>query len=77
MLVDHLKAVTKAVTWRLVGAADTFAVTAVTTFVATGAVNLKVATGVVGCEVLTKTFLYYLHERAWATAWLAGLFAKE
>lgn len=74
---EHFKALTKAITWRMVGAADTFVVTAVTTFVATGRVNLAVAGTVVGFEVFTKTFLYYAHERVWAGRFLTGMFGAR
>lgn len=71
-----MKAVAKAITWRLIGAVDTFLVAAVTTFVATGTANLAVATGVVGFEIVTKTVLYYFHERVWEWKALTKMFAK-
>ena len=49
----------KAVTWRLIGAADTF----VLTFLLTG--KCATAAGIVGLEVVTKSVLYFSHERAW------------
>lgn len=59
MLKGHLKSVAKAISWRVVGALDTFVVS----FLVTG--KLTLAGAVVGFEVLTKTALYYGHERAW------------
>jgi uncharacterized membrane protein len=55
-----LRAITKAITYRLLGAAATFAVCAL----ATG--NLTIAGGMVGFELVGKTALYVAHERAWA-----------
>jgi sulfate adenylyltransferase large subunit len=49
----------KAVTWRATGSVDTFVLTALITG------NLHVAGGVALAEIVTKTTLYYLHERAW------------
>ena len=46
---SHLKSVAKAVSWRLLGAADTF----VLSFLVTG--HAGAAAGIVGLEVLTKT----------------------
>jgi sulfate adenylyltransferase subunit 1 (EFTu-like GTPase family) len=56
----HARSIAKAVSWRGTGSLDTFVVAALITG------NLKVATGVALSEVLSKTALYYLHERAWA-----------
>lgn len=67
-LGSHLKSASKAVSWRLVGALDTFALS----FLVTGKVGA--ATAIVGLEVMTKTFLYYGHERAWEVSWLAKVF---
>jgi sulfate adenylyltransferase large subunit len=49
----------KAVTWRATGSLDTFMLTALITR------NLHIASGVALAEVVTKTILYYVHERAW------------
>ncbi len=49
----------KAVTWRVTGSLDTFMLAALITR------NLHIAGGVALAEILTKTVLYYLHERAW------------
>ena len=49
----------KAFTWRATGSLDTFMLTALI------AKNLHIAVGVALAEVLTKTVLYYIHERAW------------
>ena len=62
MLREHLKSVAKALTWRAVGAFDTF----VLAYLITGHCGL--AGSIVGVEIFTKSFLYYAHERAWALA---------
>jgi uncharacterized membrane protein len=66
---SHLKSVAKALSWRIVGAADTF----VLSFLVTG--KAGAAVGIVGFEVITKSVLYYGHERAWE-GWLSAVFAK-
>ena len=59
MVASHCKSVAKAITWRVLGAADTF----VLSFLVTG--KATAACGIVGFELLTKSVLYYGHERAW------------
>jgi len=48
------------VRWRATGSLDTFVVAALVTG------NSRLACGVALAEILTKTALYYVHERAWA-----------
>jgi uncharacterized membrane protein len=62
MKLRALRAAFKAMTWRVVGAIDTFALAWLVTGSAGGA-------GVImGFEVFTKTALYIGHELAWAWA---------
>ena len=56
---SHLKSIAKAVSWRLIGAADSFAIA----YLVTG--HAGAAAGFVGFEIATKSLWYYLHERAW------------
>jgi sulfate adenylyltransferase subunit 1 (EFTu-like GTPase family) len=56
----HSRSIAKAFSWRATGSLDTFVVAAVITG------SSKVAGGFALAEVLTKTLLYYLHERIWA-----------
>jgi sulfate adenylyltransferase large subunit len=56
----HTRSIVKAISWRATGSLDTFVVAAVITGSST------LAGGVALAEVLTKTALYYLHERVWA-----------
>jgi sulfate adenylyltransferase subunit 1 (EFTu-like GTPase family) len=61
---SHVRSVAKAISWRATGSLDTFLIAALVTG------NIKLAGGVALSEILTKTALYYLHERAWAlTPW--------
>jgi uncharacterized membrane protein len=55
-----LRSVAKAVSWRATGSLDTFIVAALITG------SSKIAGGVALAKILTKTVLYYLHERVWA-----------
>jgi uncharacterized membrane protein len=66
MVASHCKSVAKAITWRVLGAADTF----VLSFLVTG--KATAAVGIVGFELFTKSVLYYGHERAWEISWLAN-----
>jgi len=50
----------KAVSWRVLGSIDTFFLGWLFTQ------NVKAAGAIASTEVITKIFLYYFHERAWA-----------
>ncbi len=55
-----LKSIMKSVSWRIVGTIDTMVIS----YFITGRVTVALSIGSV--EVLTKTILYYFHERLWA-----------
>jgi len=55
-----IKSVMKSVSWRIVGTIDTMIIS----YFITG--KLTVALSIGSVEVLTKTVLYYFHERLWA-----------
>jgi uncharacterized membrane protein len=55
-----LKSIIKSVSWRVVGTIDTMVIS----YFVTGRVTLALSIGSV--EVITKTILYYFHERVWA-----------
>lgn len=49
----------KAISWRVVGTLDT----TILAWIITGSIELGAMIG--GVEVITKTILYYFHERVW------------
>ncbi len=53
------RSLAKAISWRVTGSIDTMVIS----LIITGSVKLAAAIGIT--EVLTKSVLYYLHERAW------------
>jgi uncharacterized membrane protein len=55
-----MRSISKAISWRIVGSIDTFALT----WLITG--NLIAAGSVASLETVSKIALYYLHERAWS-----------
>lgn len=55
-----IKSFMKSVSWRIVGTLDTMIIS----YFITGKLTLAVSIGSV--EVITKTILYYFHERMWA-----------
>lgn len=66
-MVQKKRHAAKALTWRLVGTLDTFLLA----WWLTGSVEFGAMFS--GIEVITKTVLYYLHERAWyKTKWGVG-----
>ncbi len=54
-----IRSLAKAISWRLTGSMDTVLIA----WLFTSNVNTAMANGLT--EVVTKTFLYYFHERAW------------
>jgi uncharacterized membrane protein len=55
-----IKSLIKSVSWRIVGTIDTMIIS----YFITGKIAIAVSIGSV--EVITKTILYYFHERLWA-----------
>jgi uncharacterized membrane protein len=55
-----IKSIIKSVSWRIVGTIDTMIIS----YFITGKMTIAVSIGSV--EVITKTILYYFHERLWA-----------
>jgi uncharacterized membrane protein len=58
-LESHRRSLVKAVTWRVTGSIDTFLIS----WLVTG--NPIIAGTISAIEIVTKVFLYYLHERVW------------
>jgi uncharacterized membrane protein len=59
MTVTKARSALKAITWRIIGTADTFVISwAITKEPVT-------AGAIASFEVFTKTILYYFHERGW------------
>jgi len=58
-MVSYKRHALKTITWRLVGTLDTFLLS----WLITG--SIKIGGAIAGVEVITKMFLYYLHERVW------------
>jgi uncharacterized membrane protein len=59
MMDTHSRSLAKAFSWRMTGTIDTIIIS----LVVTGSVKLAATIGLT--EVVTKSLLYYLHERAW------------
>ncbi len=59
MNVTKQRSALKAITWRIIGTIDTFVLS---WFITKEPVT---AGAIASFEVLTKTILYYLHERGW------------
>ncbi len=55
-----IKSIIKSLSWRMVGTLDTMVIS----YFITGKITVAVSIGSV--EVITKTILYYFHERLWA-----------
>jgi len=59
MTKDRLRHIYKTISWRIIGTLDTIFLG----WLVTGHVELGLAIG--GIEVVTKSMLYYAHERFW------------
>jgi uncharacterized membrane protein len=59
MKATKTRSAVKAITWRITGTADTFLISLLITK------KPIVAASIASFEVITKTFLYYFHERIW------------
>ena len=59
MTVTKSRSAVKAISWRVIGTADTFLIS----LLITG--KPVTAASIAGFEVLSKTILYYFHERGW------------
>jgi len=57
----HSRSFAKAISWRVTGTLDTFVISAIITG------ELTIAGSIAATELFTKIFLYYFHERIWAT----------
>ena len=58
-MVSYKRHIAKTLSWRILGTLDTF----ILSWILTGDVKIGAAIG--GAEVITKTILYFFHERAW------------
>ena len=58
-MVSHSRHIAKAVSWRVIGSVDTMLIA----WLITGSIQIGAAVG--GVEIVTKTVLYYFHERVW------------
>jgi uncharacterized membrane protein len=59
MKATKSRSAAKAITWRITGTTDTFLISLLITK------KPIVAASIASFEVITKTFLYYFHERIW------------
>ena len=56
---SHIRSLVKAISWRVIGSADTFILSLI--FTGSGKYAVSIATA----EAMTKIALYYAHERVW------------
>ena len=56
---NRKKSLCKAISWRLIGSASTFAVSATVTS------DFRIASGIMVLEFFVKIAIFYLHERLW------------
>jgi len=58
-MVSYKRHIAKTLSWRILGTLDTF----ILSWILTG--DIKIGAAIGGAEVITKTILYFFHERAW------------
>lgn len=60
MIDDKKRSLIKGLTWRVIATSDTIFLS----WLFTGSIKAAISIGLL--ELMTKTFLYYVHERVWA-----------
>ena len=65
MIVSKKRSITKSITWRFLGSLDTFFISLIIINYSEQNYSFDLAFYIAGLEIITKTFLYYLHERIW------------
>jgi len=58
-VVQHKRHIAKAMTWRVISTSTNI----ILAYILTGSIELSLKLGFI--DVFLKTFVYYLHERAW------------
>jgi len=65
MIATKKRSLVKSLSWRVLGSIDTFVLSFVIINFSTDDYTYDLAFYIAGLEVLTKTVIYYLHERIW------------
>ena len=65
MIVSKKRSFTKSISWRFLGSLDTFFLSLIIINYSTQNYSFNLAFYIAGLEIITKTFLYYFHERVW------------
>jgi uncharacterized membrane protein len=65
MIVSKKRSITKSISWRFLGSLDTFFLSLFIINYSTHNYSFDLAFYIAGLEIITKTFLYYFHERIW------------
>ena len=65
--VERKRHITKAITWRIIGTIDTWLISYILVYYIgdTPEKATEAASYIAGLELITKTILYYFHERIW------------
>ena len=65
MIASKKRSLIKSLTWRIIGSIDTFILSIIVMNFFSQNFNFDLAFYIAGLEIITKTFLYYFHERLW------------
>ena len=65
MIVTKKRSFIKAISWRLIGSIDTFVLSLIIINFSSENYTYDLAFYIATLEVITKTIIYYLHERLW------------
>lgn len=65
------RSIMKAISWRMLGTFDTILIS----FLISGKIKVAISIGIV--ELITKTILYYCHERVWNRISIGRIKVKE
>ena len=67
--VERKRHIAKAITWRIIGTTDTWLISFILVYYIgdTPEKATEAASYIAGLELITKTILYYIHERTWCS----------
>ena len=65
MIITKKRSIIKSLTWRLLGSIDTFILSLIIINYSSEKYSYDLALYIASFEIITKTILYYFHERIW------------
>ena len=77
MIVTKKRSFIKALSWRVIGSIDTFVLSLIIINFSSENYTYDLAFYIATLEVITKTIIYYLHERLWNKVISKGIYMEN